>query len=207
MKSQTKTWFHGTHALFEAWQIPPPPKPGQGMLVAHTALFLTSDEQFAAGAGSGLCAARLVESARVLDATHPSQESESLRKQVLKNPVASLGANIVDSARWNAGWKTGETLRFSYDNARAAKVIETTAIATARLNRLPIEAGIAIAKHNFARGLIELICVEAKKLGFDALLGNEVDQLPDGTRVPRPWLAVFTTDAITPVEWIRKPQA
>jgi hypothetical protein len=176
-------------------------------LVAHTALFFTSDEQFAAGAGPGLCSTRLVESARVLDATRPSPESEALRNQVLKNPVASLGANIVDRARWNAGWKTGETLRFSYDNQRAAKVIETTAIATARLNRLPLEAGIAVAKHNFSRGLIELICIEAKKLGFDALLGNEVDELPGGQRVPRPWLAVFTTEAITPVEWIRSPQS
>lgn len=101
---------------------------------------------------------------------------------------------------------TGETLRFSYDNPRAAKIIESAAVQTARLNKIPLEVAVVVAKHNVTRGLIELICVEAKKLGFDALLGNEVDQLPGGERVPRPWLAVFTTDAITPVEWIRKPQ-
>ena len=201
-------WFHGTDAFFDSWQVPPPPKPGEDMAVAHTALFFSSNERFAAAAGQtahGLCSARIHTSARVLDATKPSQESETLRQQVAKNELASLGHNINNSLRWTQGWNTGETLRFSTTAAMALPYIAKIAASIARHTGLPSEAAIVIAKHNCTRGLIELICVEARKLGFDAIVGHEVDQTAGGQRLAMPWLAVLSADAITPVEWLRRP--
>lgn len=197
-------WFHGTDTFFETWMVPPPPKPGEGLAVPHTALFFTTHEDFAAAAGSGLCTARLCATARVLDATQPSADSEALRRQVAKNSLASAGINISDSKRWTKGWNTGDTLRFAFTDPKVLMNLASFATALERQG-LSTEQAAIVAQHNLTRGLIELICTEAHKLGFDAVFGHEVDRHSGAAKVARPWLAVLNKKAITPIEWVRKP--
>ncbi|TEI07151.1 hypothetical protein IPC1314_24305 [Pseudomonas aeruginosa] len=69
--------------------------------------------------------------------------------------------------------------------------------------KLPLEAATAVIQHNSARGLIELICVTAKKLGFDAIYGHEVDRHSfAGKKIAQPWLAVLSNGIISEPEWL-----
>jgi hypothetical protein len=69
---------------------------------------------------------------------------------------------------------------------------------------LPHEAASAIIQLNSARGLIELICVSAKKLGFDAIYGREVDRHSHEEKViAQPWLAVLSKGVVTEPEWLQ----
>ena len=68
---------------------------------------------------------------------------------------------------------------------------------------LPHEAALGVIHHNCSRGLIELICVTAKKLGFDAIYGHEVDRHSDVNKVTaQPWLAILSKCYISAPEWV-----
>lgn len=197
-------WYHGTNIYFNEWQIPPPPKPGEHLAVPHTAMFFTAHLDYAEGAGSGLCTARLRASARVLDATKPSVESEALRCEVLKNKLASFSVFVNSSTRWTEGWITGDTLRFAFDDPEAMTYIGSNALELVK-NGISREDAINLVQHNLTRGLIELICTSARKLKFDAIYGHEVDRHSGLGKMARPWLAVLKKDALTQMQWLRKP--
>lgn len=195
-------WFHGTDSHFPAWQFPPPPKQGEAWQVAHKAVFFTQDQNFAGAAGKRLAATELLPSANVLDAHTESPALEQLRREVLRNPIAALSVHINDAQRWLQGWRTGEVLRFAFTDPRAemhlASIIDTLVRRGA-----PRQVATVMAMHNTTRGLIELICESAKRMGYDALAGSEVDQHKiTGARTPKSWLAVFNSSAIKQPDWI-----
>lgn len=171
--------------------------------MAHTAVFFSTDWAFAAAAGSNVFSARLSPEAKVLDASLASSASEALRQAVAKNKLAALSAHIGDRHAWVAGWNTGEVLRFAMHEPKAA-IYLARMIETATRSGLSREAAAVVIKHNTTRGLIELICSEAVKLGFDALVGNEADG-PLSARRAVPWLAVFDARAITPPQASNAP--
>lgn len=79
-------WFHGTSLYFTSWAIPSGPLKHKGDIAAHSAIFLTTDEEFArlsADGGRGLCSAKIRPSSTLLDMTQASEdESESFRLKV-----------------------------------------------------------------------------------------------------------------------------
>jgi hypothetical protein len=60
------------------------------------------------------------------------------------------------------------------------------------------------AQLNLTRDWIEVLVLEAKKLGYKALLGAEIDQWtnPRAPPVTRSWLAVLGKSAISAPTWI-----
>ncbi|MBC7603978.1 MAG: hypothetical protein H7255_15130, partial [Ramlibacter sp.] len=117
------------------------------------------------------------------------------------NDLAKLSVHVGNEDAWRDGWRSGEVLRFAYTDPKAA-VLLAAAAAQLVAKGVPNEVAVLLTKHNTTRGLIELICIEARKLGFDALAGFEVDTTSTGHRVPRPWLAVFNASVIKAIEWL-----
>lgn len=207
MNPYNEVWYHGTDANFTELQIPPPPKPNEPMLVRHTAMFFTTHIDYAKAAGRRLCITRIHPSSRILDATKPSSEAEALRCEVAKNKLAALSVYVRDRAYWTEGWKSGDTLRFAFDNPMALQMIMANVETLIRAG-MSRETAMLVTQHNVTRGLIELICVSAKALGFDAIVGHEIDRHNDnGQVIARPWLAVLNATALAPVEWRTEVEA
>lgn len=195
-------WFHGTDSHFAAWQFPPPPKKGEAWQVPHKAVFFTQDQNFARAAGRCLATTELLPDAKVLDTHAESAALEQLRHEVLRNPLAQLSVHINAPHRWLQGWRSGEVLRFAFTDPSAQRHLSAI-IDNFAQKGVPRQVATLMAMHNTTRGLIELICESAQRMGYDALAGAEVDQhKTTGARTPKSWMAVFSGHAIKPPDWI-----
>jgi len=200
-KLDSACWFHGTEQDFDTWIIPPPPKPGQNLLVPHTAIFFTSNLDFAKGAGKKIAKVSISSNSRILDTTANYEASEMLRLSLSKHPIASRTVNIQHDF-WHGGWKTGDVLRMTYSDPALEAHLQQTALNLSVRKGLPIEAANLATQLNCSRGLIELICTSAKKLGFDAIFGHEVDRHSfEDKIVAQPWLAVLSKGVVSNPEW------
>lgn len=108
-------WFHGTEQYFDTWIIPPPPKPREILLVPHTAIFFTSDMNFAKGAGKRIAKVSISSHSKILDTTANYAASENLRLSLRQHQIASRTLNIQHDF-WHDGWKTGDVLRMTYSD-------------------------------------------------------------------------------------------
>jgi hypothetical protein len=109
----------------------------------------------------------------VLDTYANSSELEALRQAVQRNPLARLSIHVSDAARWVDGWQSGEVLRFPYVDPRAEAHLRSV-ISMLVQRGVPTEQAATMAGHNTSRGLIELICTNARAMGYEALAGAEV---------------------------------
>lgn len=201
-KQGSPCWYHGTDQHFQKWTFPPPKKPGENLLVPHTSVFFTTNYEYAKGAGDNVARVSLSPTGRVLDTLENYGASEKLRVAVQQNEIASRTLNV-EHDYWHKGWKTGDVLRMAYTDPVLSNHLNKMISDHSHQLGLPLEAASAIVQHNSARGLIELICVSAKRLGFDALFGHEVDRHSSpGKVIAQPWLAVLTSGVISEPEWI-----
>ncbi len=196
-------WFHGSDQSFDSWSFPPPPKPGENLLVPHTAIFFTSNLDFAKVAGQRVARVSVSSESRILDATANYEASEKLRRTLLNHEIASKTVNV-NHDYWHEGWRTGNVLRMAYSDPALELHLRK------RIDNLSNKAGLSqeeaslVIQQNSARGLIELICVSAKNLGFDAIYGKEVDRHSHvGKVIAQPWLAVLSKGVVTEPEWLQ----
>ncbi|MFQ2108818.1 hypothetical protein [Aeromonas sp. Marseille-Q5825] len=195
-------WFHGTEQYFDTWIIPPPPKPREILLVPHTAIFFTSDMNFAKGAGKRIAKVSISSHSKILDTTANYAASENLRLSLRQHQIASRTLNIQHDF-WHDGWKTGDVLRMTYSDPTLETHLQQMVVNLSRQLDLPIEAANVVVQLNASRGLIELICTSAKKLGFDAIYGHEVDRHSiEGKVIAQPWLAVLSKGVSSNPEWV-----
>jgi len=208
-KLSQKVWLHGTKVQFNKWSSSPPSK--DPWTLAHTALFFTTDWDYARGAGHNIARSSLSDRAKVLDTTFNYEGSEALRRSLEKDSVVSLYENAKPEY-WHKCWKTGDVLRPLMPDDRVSRVRSLKANHHLQLKIRQYmaqglreqEAQIATL-HNETRHLIETICVHAKRLGYDALYGYEVDR-HSGSQTPiaRPWLAVMTPSMLSDPEWFQE---
>ncbi|MFQ2468542.1 hypothetical protein ACK312_09590 [Aeromonas caviae] len=195
-------WFHGTEQDFDTWIIPPPPKSGEILLIPHTAIFFTSDIDFAKGAGKKIANVSISSHSKILDTTANYEASENLRLSLSQHPIASRTLNIRHNF-WHNGWKTGDVLRMTYSDPALETHLQQMVVNLSRQSGLSKEAASVVIQLNSSRGLIELICTSAKKLGFDAIFGHEVDRHSvEGKVIARPWLAVLSKGVTSNPEWV-----
>lgn len=195
-------WYHGTDQQFDRWVLPPPIKPGMEHQVPHTALFFTSNIDFANGAGSKVASVSFSSKYKILDATSNYSACEKLRLEVIKNDIAARTQNVQHDY-WHSGWKTGDILRMAFTDPNLFHHLEYLADRHVKEFNMSPEEASACVMHNCSRGLIELICVSAKQLGYDALYGHEVDRHSvKNQKIAQPWLAVFNVSAISQPHWI-----
>lgn len=196
-------WFHGTNNPFPDWSFPPPIKKGSERLVPHSAIFLTTDELYARGAGKHLCQTCFIRSPKLIDTVNDTHTSELLRREVMKNSIMARAMNV-DKVFWHAGWVTGDVLRFTYSDTALERHIKNVILVQAREFSISIETSTYIAGLNLTRGLIEEIVKATRALGFDGFTGFEVDRHRDKKRKEaREILALHTPGFITKPEWVQ----
>lgn len=202
-------WLHGTEVFFCDWKLPigrPPHKRG---LDALSGIFFTSDEPYAIGASEGtggLCSVKLLPGFKVLDMNKCSAvESEMYRKQVEKKKIAKNNVQVVYPQYWNEGWKSGLIMKYAplcekeqqmlYKKNILAVTKKSTQEGISAFNELQL----------LTRNYIDELVVAAKELGYDAVVGNEIDTLDP--RGPQTYKILFVLNpaCITPPSWLSKP--
>ncbi len=200
-KLDKECWFHGTEQKFSSWEIPPPKKPNQHILTPHSVIFFTSNLAFAKGAGENIAIVSLNSKSNILDTTSNYESTEELRKAVMKSNIAAMTLNVEHNC-WHEGWKSGDVLRVAFSNSKIENLLDKQT--NNYINKLKITADAAseLVKHNFTRSFIEMICLEAKKLGYDAIYGHEIDQHSEDEVIrAQPWLAVLRDNVVSAPRW------
>lgn len=191
------TWYHGTDWQLSQWRVPPPP-PKNNLIVAHTAVFFSASRLFANRAGKNVYATRLQQKAKILDTVQDKAASEQLRQCVKSNAFASHTHNV-EYELWHQGWQTGDVLRLTYSDNRVEQHLRQMIIQLHHAKGLPLPACRDLVHQNCTRGLIELICASAARMGYDALYGHEIDRHTCPTRLlSQPILSVFNPAVLIP---------
>lgn len=198
-------WFHGSTQRFDVWQFPPPPKPNDPLLAKHTAIFFTSDRAFAEEVAGNVAGnvgrVSLSSTAKILDTTFNYEAAERLRCELLRDDLVSRMDNV-DHDFWHSGWVSGAVLRVQYTNPEVGHYYQNKADTLSRTMGISNEEARIIVAHNSSRELAEAICVAARRLGFDAIFGHEIDRHTEvGRVIAQPWLAVLSTGCVTDPEW------
>ena len=211
------TFYHGTNALFDNWVFPCPRKLKEtGFALDHYGVFFTTNKNYAQGAGSNLLEVSLSSSANILDCTSSYKASEELRRNVAKNEVAQMTANI-NHDFWHNGWLDGSIMRVMTLEKHHQFIMASFNLQKKHIKSIVTnydemfndDIVMRITTHNLTRGFIELICDEARKLKYDGIFGYEIDRWNnDGSFRDNPisqtWLAIFNSNAISPPKWIIK---
>jgi uncharacterized protein YbjQ (UPF0145 family) len=204
-----KTWMHGTQVYFTNWTLPLGRLKHKGGLDAHSAIFFTTDKEFALGAAQnygGLCSAQLLPSANVLDMNSCSaSESENYRVKCSQKKMGRQSPNITYQPYWVSGWKTGRIMKYVVSTESEANVMKrkvelaTTAIDTPEGIKAFNEIQL------LTRQAIEELVISAKELGYDAVIGNEIDTLhPSGQKTYR-IMFVINHKVLSPPTWLGIP--
>jgi hypothetical protein len=195
-------WYHGTDSNFTSWELPPPMKKNQELLIPHTGIFFTKNLDFAKGAGNNIATTSLKSNCKILDTSYNYDATEKLRQKVKSNNIASQLLNV-EHDFWHTGWETGDVLRIAYKNPLLNIQFEQIILEQMKQFNIPRDLSEEIFQLNSARGLIELICTSAKELGYDAIFGYEVDRHSNNnTKIAQPWLAILSKNAISEPKWI-----
>ncbi|AEF22141.1 hypothetical protein [Pseudomonas fulva] len=195
----TPCWYHGSASKFQDWQVPPPRK--DPLLVAHTAIFFTTERDFASRAGREVSVSSIKPESKILDCTIRSDGLEKLRLKTSQHATGELFENFKEEY-WYPGWISGDVLR-PIANTSGISYLKSLISKQAHLANLSTEDAWTMIQHNATRGLIEHICQCAASLGFDGIFGHEVDRHSHSTKtLARPWLAIFNRSAISAPNWL-----
>ena len=202
-------WLHGTEVYFDSWQLPQGKQTHKHGVNPLSAIFLTTSQEFALDAASssgGLCSATLINKPNILDMNNCSvEESEQYRLQVLSKPLGQKNSQIMDSKNWRSGWLNGKIMKFTPSCTKEAAVLayKTKLALLARNTTAGVTAFNELQL--LTRNTIEELVISAKELGYDGVIGNEIDTLhPTGEKHYRV-LFVLTAHYLSKPVWIRKP--
>lgn len=197
------TWFHGGNTEFREWEFPPPAKPGHPMLMKHSFVFLTTDRQYATGAGSKLAIASLNKDANILNTITNYEASEKLRLACSKVLLLNKSLNVQHDY-WHKGWVTGDVLRYAWVDVDLDHHFHSQISRDCEQFDIPREEMKIIFSLNLTRSLIEYICRFALGLGYDGLFGHEIDRHSgSGVVLAQPILAVLRENVISSPVWIQ----
>lgn len=211
--SESLVWYHGTDASkFHSWGLPAPAK--EVLLPRSPALFFTQDIEYARGSGGHICEVTLSSGARVLQPGSGGQGSDALRISLGNDQIYGQCQHLVSRQLWEYGWQSGDVMRYSFSQAVLQALIQRNLV---KLVPLIMAAGYPVPSQDVlhqcavqytTREWIDLICEHAKRLGYQALIGAEVDRwYGPNKKVAMPpkarsWMAVLDTCVITPPHWI-----
>lgn len=208
-------WYHGTETpQFAEWICPPPRK--SEIDVAHSAIFFTRNEMFARRAGPNVASVQLQQKANVVQPARPGKQSTRLRKELLKGCDLAVHNRFVGSDKdWQAAWRSGAIMRFEFieSDRRAQAAVHLHLNKSKRLlqsvlpeeisSQLSSEKWSQLVIQNFTRGWIEELIRAARRCGFQAVQGAEIDRHSGEIPPPaRSWLAVLDTTILSKPSWI-----
>ncbi|WP_318386836.1 hypothetical protein [Enterobacter sp.] len=196
-------WYHGTNGQkFPSWLFPTPARPNEPLLFQLTAVYLTTDLNFAKQAGSNIAEANVLNTRGVLDLVNDQQGAEKLRVQ-LNNRDLYKYSETTKAGNWRKGCKTGDCAIYTFTHPDIHQVIVKRAAELHRdVPQLTASQAMTVQLHNMKRAHIETMCIEAKKLGYSGMFFHEADNhTTPGTTIAQPVLAVFRNGVISQPIW------
>lgn len=204
----TVYWYHGTNEHFTQWAVPPAITKYKAALHPHPFLSLTKDLVLAKGAGEasgGLCRAKLINTAKVLDLRQMSEHVRRHWELVVRTDLGRHHALIQRFDSWAQACISGEVLRLHTFNQEILSMCGPLG-ALAKNRSVPIQVSnkAHLDVQNFTRLWINAVISPAKQLGYQAVICAEVDRerpSPKGSLN----LYVFDPQALTAPEWASVP--
>ncbi len=204
-----KPWFHGTPHYFEAWGRPPLASALPGVRVAHSFISLSADMGYARlhqQPHGGICSALLLPGHRVLDLRRPSPESLAIWQRIRATPLGAGYHGLERPEAWFIACHIGSILRYVLDREEDHPELEAH-------RRLLDAPGASLAQRetalqfiqNFTREWIELLIGSIGRLGYAAVICNELELAR--SRHPSTQLFVFQAECLSPPRWLEKPRA
>ena len=199
------TWYHGTNtSTFSSWKFPPPKKPDEPILFPLTALYLTSDLDFAKVAGANVAKVQLKNSLKILNLVKDKESAEDVRKLLNEKDLYKF-SETTKKGNWQKGCKSGECTIYKYEDERIHREILRRAHSLHQLNKEYLDELTAVkaVMHNMHRAHIENMCNAAKKLGFNGMFFHEGDShTSQGILIPQPVLSIFSPGVISDPVWL-----
>lgn len=207
------TWLHGTSAYFDQWALPAAAQPQNRGFETHSAIFFTTSHDYALRAAQGtggICSAHLIKDANVLNMNNCTDEaSEEYRLQVLKKNIAPKNPHFITPANWQQAWAAGSAMKFS---------ATSPPLSAEEYTRLKQMAHFAVYEKNTPQGMvafsalqqltrtvIEALVTSARELGYDAVIGNEIDTADPTKPSVYEIMFVLNPTVLTPPCWVTKP--
>lgn len=209
MINSQEEWMHGTEVYFTEWKLPLEKLNHKNGMEPHSALFFTTSKDYVqdvAGTNGGYCTVKIQPTANILDMNNCTREvSEAYRKKVQEKKTAGKNAQVINYDNWNIAWKTGSIMKYMPSDYNESKVLNIKLI-LARNFRNTLEGAKAFNELQIlTRENIEDIVVSARELGYDCVIGNEIDTLsPDGPKTFK-IMFVLNEKSITSPFWVVVP--
>lgn len=210
----SKIWLHGRTVYFEQWVLPSSVQTHNRGLESHSAIFFTTGKDYAlkAARGSGgLCSASLIESANILDMNNCTAEaSEQYRLQVAKKPIGCKNPQVINSLQWSQAWATGSIMKYSATSPPLSTEEYAQLTEKARLAVYGRHTPEGVAAYHelqqLTRRVIDELILSARELGYDAVIGNEIDTQNPAQPTKFEILFVLNETVLTPPNWLSKPK-
>jgi len=204
-----EVWLHGTEVYFDKWKLPLGKQPHKGGMDSHSAIFFTTSREYALSAANGsggICSAKL-QSANTLDMNNcPNAESERYRMQVAQKNIGRRNPQIIYPYYWREGWRSGCIMKYAPSSSQENAVMQQKAYLAIHAKHTPQGAAAHNELQLLTRNVIEELVVSARELGYEAVIGNEIDTLhPLGPKTYKIMFAL-TTKAISDPVWVSKPR-
>lgn len=178
-------------------------------LYPHGFISLSKDGTLAEGAGGitgGLCRAKLVGSARVLDLRDKSDDALAHWQCVLGTEFGRDHALIQSFDSWVQSCTNGEVLRLHTTNQElGAKLAQLQTIAQATSSSLQHKVKAFLDVQNFTRLWIDSVITPAIRLGYEAVICAEIDSYRSTGPKACLNLYVFEPRALSAPEWLSVP--
>lgn len=211
--TSSKLWLHGRTVYFEKWVIPSSIQSHNRGLESHSAIFFTTGKDYAlrAARGSGgLCSASLIEGANVLDMNNCKHaDSEQYRLQVANKPIGCKNPQVLNSLQWSQAWATGSIMKYSATSPPLSAEEYAQLKEQARLAVYERHTPEGLAAYHelqtLTRRVIDELILSARELGYDAVIGNEIDTQNPTQPTKFEILFVLNEAVLTPPNWLSKP--
>jgi len=204
-----EVWLHGTEVYFDKWKLPLGKQPHKSGMESHSAIFFTTSREYALGAANGsegLCSAELLSSSNILDMNNcTNTESEKYRLQVAQKYIGRRNPQVIYPQYWKKGWQSGSIMKYAASTPQEAAEMQKKANLAIHAKHTPQGAAAYNELQLLTRNVIEELVVSARELGYEAVIGNEIDTLhPLGSKTYKIMFAL-TTKAVSDPEWVTKP--
>jgi len=203
-------WIHGTEVYFEQWKIPLGKQPHKGGMESHSAIFFTTSKEYALGAANGsggLCSSSLSKGSNILNMNNcSSSQSEDYRKQCSNKNIGSKNPQIIYPEYWKQGWASGQIMKYAASSEHEFKIMQQKV--NLAVNHRHTAEGVAAHRElqTLTRAVIEELVKSARELGYDAVIGNEIDTLyPTGPKT-YPIMFVLNHNKLTDPVWNPVPK-
>lgn len=211
--NNANAWLHGTSVYFEQWALPAAAQPHNRGLETHSAIFFTTNREYALRASQGtggICSAHLIESANVLNMNNCTAEaSEQYRLQVYKKNIGSKNPHVISSNNWQYAWAAGSIMKYSATSpplpTEEYKRLKQMAHLAVHEKHTPQGMAAFRALQQLTRTVIEELVTSARELGYDAVIGNEIDTADPTQPTVYEIMFVLNPTMLTPPNWITQP--